>query len=162
VTTRVPLAALALAAACAAAACAARESPTPAPDPERARCREPAGEFGAAGCAVVRGRVLDGEGRPIPGAALSGIVLAREGCDACNSPGLVIDGEGTFSATVHWFAGGLPDSASATVRVAGMEPRFPRDGDRPAVQDSARVVLRFAPTGAAVRPADVVLRLRAP
>lgn len=126
-------------------------------------CRQPGGEFGAGGCAVVRGRVVGERGQPLPGAGLSGGISAREGCGACNSPGIVIDSLGRFSETVHWFAAGVPDSAAATVRVAATGAGYPQLGDRPAYADSARVVLRFAPTGQPAKPAaEVVLRLAVP
>ena len=141
-------------------ACRTYLSPVVRPDPLPGVCRNPAGEFGASGCASVRGRVVGADGQPISGTGLAGGVSAREGCSACNSPGLVIDSEGRFSETVHWFASGLPDSAHAVVHVAAIGSQYPVVGNRPAYMDSARVVLRFAPTGAPAKPtAELVLRL---
>lgn len=134
------------------------------PGPERSgSCRNPAGEFGAGGCAVVRGRVVGARGQPIPGRGLAGGISAREGCGACNSPGIVIDSLGRFSETVHWFSTAVPDSALAVVRAAAIGPGYPQLGDRPAYADSARIVLRFARTGEPAKPAaEVVLRLPVP
>ena len=150
----------------AAAACRSYSAIDPAELEEpgtSATCRQPGGEFGAGGCAVVRGRVVGARGQPLPGAGLSGGISAREGCGACNSPGIVIDSLGRFSETVHWFAADAPDSAAATVRVAATGARYPQAGDRPAYADSVRVVLRFAPTGQPAKPAaEVVLRLPVP
>jgi hypothetical protein len=126
-------------------------------------CRQPGGEFGAGGCAVVRGRVVGARGQPLPGAGLSGGISAREGCGACNSPGIVIDSLGRSGETVHWLSTDVPDTAVATVRVAATGARYPWAGDRPAYADSARVVLRFAPTGQPAEPAaEFVLRLPVP
>jgi hypothetical protein len=131
--------------------------------PSAAVCPRPGGEFGADGCALVTGRVVRADGRPLSGAGLGGIIAAGEGCSACNNPGLRIDAEGRFSEVVHWFSTDPPDSALATVRVAAVGPGYPITGDRPAYSDSARVVLRFAPIGQPVRPSPpVVLRLPVP
>jgi len=67
------------------------------------------------------------------------------------------------SETVHWFAPEIPDSALALVHVGAVGAAYPRTGDRPAYSDSARVTLRFAPTGQPARPApEIVLRLDVP
>jgi hypothetical protein len=155
--------ALLLGCAAAASSCASADPALLEQTGQAGLCRNPAGEFGAGGCAVVSGRVVGARGQPIPGRGLAGGISAREGCGACNSPGIVIDSLGRFSETVHWFSTSAPDSALVVVRVAATGAGYPQEGTRPAYTDSARVVLRFARTGDQARPAaEVVLRLPVP
>lgn len=156
-------AALLLALAATASSCASADPALLEQTGQPSVCRNPAGEFGAGGCAVVSGRVVGARDQPIPGRGLAGGISAREGCGACNSPGIVIDSLGRFSETVYWFSMSAPDSALAVVRVAAVGPGYPQEGTRPAYSDSARVVLRFARTGERAKPAaEVVLRLPVP
>lgn len=158
-----PLSSLLLALAAMASSCAAADPALLEQTGPPGTCRNPAGEFGAGGCAVVSGRVVGARDQPISGRGLAGGISAREGCGACNSPGIVIDSLGRFSETVHWFSSSVPDSAVALVRVAAIGPGYPQEGTRPAYMDSARVVLRFARTGEQAKPAaEVVLRLPVP
>jgi hypothetical protein len=129
-------------------------------DPEAGICRSPAGEFGAAACASVVGRVVDRNGAPVPGEGLSGFLRPDAGCP-CNSPGVIIDADGRFASTVHWFASAPPEGTEvpAWLRVTATGPQYPQD---PLISDSARVMLRFVPTGTRVRSFEVEVRLPLP
>lgn len=130
------------------------------PEPEAGICRSPAGEFGASACASVVGRVVNRSGAPISGAGLSGFLRSDPQCP-CNSPGVIIDADGRFASTVHWFASAPPEGTEvpAVLRVTATGPQYPQD---PLISDSVRVTLRFVPTGARVRSAEVELRLPLP
>ncbi|HEX8693086.1 MAG TPA: hypothetical protein VF746_11740 [Longimicrobium sp.] len=129
-------------------------------EPEAGICRSPAGEFGAAACASVVGRVVDRNGAPVPGSGLSGF-LRPDGQCPCNSPGVIIDANGHFASTVHWFAGAPPEGTEvpAWLRVTATGAQYPQDR---LVSDSARVMLRFVPTGTRVQSAEVEIRLPLP
>jgi hypothetical protein len=107
--------------------------------------------------------VVDGRGRALSGRGLAGGIVPGDGCTACNAPGLVVDDAGRFRQTIHWFAPEPPDSAVVWVHVAGIGQGYPVESQRPVYADSARVVVRFVPTGQpVVAAAEVVLRLAVP
>lgn len=119
------------------------------PEPEPGICRSPAGEFGASACASVVGGVVNRNGVPIPGNGLSGF-LRPDGQCPCNSPGVIIDANGRFAETVHWFASAPPAGTEvpAVLRMTATGPQYPQE---PLVSDSAHVMLRFVPVGTRVQ-----------
>jgi hypothetical protein len=130
-------------------------------EPEAGICRSPAGEFGAAACASVVGRVVDRNGAPVPGSGLSGFLRPDPQCP-CNSPGVIIGADGRFASTVHWFTSPAPPEGTevpAWLRVTATGPQYPQDR---LVSDSVRVMLRFVPNGTRVQSAEVEIRLPLP
>lgn len=150
----------------AAAACGRRVGPVdispPDPPPVRAGgCGQPGGEFAAAGCAALRVRVVDSQGRPLRGV---GVSVSPDSRCGCNAPGGTTDSLGVVATTVYRFAAprvaAAPDTVSAVVAAFTLQQSG--TARQPAtVRDSARVVLTMTPIGTTVSPTEVDLRLPA-
>ncbi len=114
---------------------------------EETFCTQPGGEFAVYGCAKVTGRVTDTNGQPIADVVVMPVYFTLR-CQ-CDTPLKRTAEDGTFTLTIHDYAGGL-DSTSIYVRATF---------GRVIAKDSVLAVLYFAPIGEPAPVTSVAIEL---
>ena len=117
----------------------------------------------AVGCAILYGTVTNTQEVPLDG--IEGSVRVGPAC-SCREATLQVDDRGVFSVTVYRVRTSdvIPptDTSTGTIVVLATAAKYPRHVTGAPYFDTARVVMRFVPTGSAPVPLQVRLRIPLP